>query len=188
MAEGTRTVVDILVEDHREIEDLFQQIEASDDAEHVRRLADAAIAELVRHSVAEEQYLYPAIREHLSDGHSIADHELVEHAEAERVMKELEGMDAHDPEFRPTLDRLMSDIRHHVQDEENGALPDLAEACSTATLGQLGHDIEQAKNTAPTRPHPGAPDKPPMNKILAPGAGLVDRIRDAVTGRPHGPG
>jgi hypothetical protein len=36
---------------------------------------------------------------------------------------------------------------------------------------------------APTRPHPFAPDKPPMNKILTAGAGLVDRMRDALTGR-----
>ncbi|MDX3483309.1 hemerythrin domain-containing protein, partial [Streptomyces scabiei] len=28
-----------------------------------------------------------------------------------------------------------------------------------------------------------APTKPPANKILAPGLGLVDRMRDALTGR-----
>jgi hypothetical protein len=36
---------------------------------------------------------------------------------------------------------------------------------------------------APTHPHPSAPDKPPANKLLAPGAALVDRMRDALTGR-----
>jgi hypothetical protein len=40
-----------------------------------------------------------------------------------------------------------------------------------------------AKKMAPTRPHPAAPDTPPANKLLAPGAGLVDRLRDALTGR-----
>ncbi|MBB1246923.1 hemerythrin domain-containing protein, partial [Streptomyces durbertensis] len=34
-----------------------------------------------------------------------------------------------------------------------------------------------------TRPHPGMPDKPPANRLLAPGAGLVDRARDALSGR-----
>ncbi|TDD20578.1 hemerythrin domain-containing protein, partial [Actinomadura sp. KC06] len=28
-----------------------------------------------------------------------------------------------------------------------------------------------------------APDTPPLNKLLAPGAGLVDRVRDRVSGR-----
>ena len=36
---------------------------------------------------------------------------------------------------------------------------------------------------APARPHPSAPDKPPANKIPGPGVGLVDRMRDALTGR-----
>ncbi|MFY7066141.1 hypothetical protein ACOQFV_09790 [Nocardiopsis changdeensis] len=36
---------------------------------------------------------------------------------------------------------------------------------------------------APTRPHPGAPDTPPADRLLAPGAGLIDRMRDALSGR-----
>jgi hypothetical protein len=43
--------------------------------------------------------------------------------------------------------------------------------------------IRRAKAMAPTRPHPAAPNTPPANKLLAPGAGLVDRARDFVTGR-----
>jgi hypothetical protein len=50
-------------------------------------------------------------------------------------------------------------------------------------LGDLGEKIRRAKAMAPTRPHPAAPDTPPANKLLAPGAGLVDRARDFVTGR-----
>jgi len=36
---------------------------------------------------------------------------------------------------------------------------------------------------APTRPHPLASDRPPLNRLLAPGAGLIDRMRDALNGR-----
>ncbi|MFC7818964.1 hemerythrin domain-containing protein, partial [Streptomyces sp. NPDC057367] len=50
-------------------------------------------------------------------------------------------------------------------------------------LMKLGDKVRQAKKTAPTRPHPSAPDTPPANKLLAPGAGMVDRVRDALTGR-----
>lgn len=184
MADDARTVNDIIIEDHREVENLFQQIENAEDPDQVRQLADTAIAELVRHSVAEEQYLYPALREHLPDGNSIADHELTEHAEAEQIMKSLEGTDGSDPEFRSKLDSLMNDIRHHVQDEEQDALPRLADACPHDQLVELGVKVQQAKESAPTRPHPSAPDQPPINKILDPGAGLVDRVRDALAGRP----
>lgn len=60
-------------------------------------LAMQAIAELVRHSVAEEQYLYPALCEHLDGGDELADHDIAEHAEAERIMKEIEGLEAGAP-------------------------------------------------------------------------------------------
>jgi hypothetical protein len=50
-------------------------------------------------------------------------------------------------------------------------------------LRRLGEQIQAAKDRAPTRPHPSAPDRPPLNKLLAPGAGLVDRIRDHLSGR-----
>ncbi len=45
-------------------------------------------------------------------------------------------------------------------------------------LEELGNKIRQAKKSAPTRPHPGAPSTPPANKLLAPGLGTVDRVRD----------
>jgi hypothetical protein len=36
---------------------------------------------------------------------------------------------------------------------------------------------------APTHPHAAAPDKPPFNVMLGPGAALVDRVRDWLSGR-----
>jgi hypothetical protein len=35
----------------------------------------------------------------------------------------------------------------------------------------------------PTHPHPSAPDHPPLNKVLGLGAAVIDKARDAVTGR-----
>jgi len=56
-------------------------------------------------------------------------------------------------------------------------------ACDGAELTELGKKFERAKKMAPTRPHPSAPDKPPANKILGPGVGLIDRMRAALSGR-----
>lgn len=97
------------------------------------------IAELVRHSVAEEEFMYPAAREVLDDGDELADHELEEHAEAERLMKDLDGLDPTDPRFDELLTKLIADIRHHVQDEEADLLPRLL--LGGAAVGQLARDI-----------------------------------------------
>ncbi|GEC02471.1 hemerythrin [Streptomyces spinoverrucosus] len=177
-------VIDELVTDHREVEELFGRIEALPPGEKDRKLhADQVTMELVRHSVAEEAYLYPAVREHVPNGDALADKEIDDHSKAEQIMKDLESCDADDPEFDRLIGMLMNEIRAHVADEEENLFPKLRAACSPQALEELGDKVRQAKMIAPTRPHPSAPDKPPLNKLLAPGAGLVDRVRDALTGR-----
>ncbi|MFJ5531876.1 hemerythrin domain-containing protein [Streptomyces sp. NPDC093261] len=179
-------VIDELVTDHREVEELFGRIEALSPGDKDRKVyADQATMELVRHSVAEEAYLYPAVREYVADGDAIADKEIEDHSKAERIMKDLESHEADDPEFDRLIGMLMAEIRSHVADEEENLFPRLRAAASAEALDDLGEKVRRAKKTAPTRPHPSAPDTPPANKLLAPGAGLVDRIRDALTGRGH---
>ena len=146
-------------------------------------LRDQVITELVRHSVAEEMYLYPAARKVLPGGDQLADREIEEHAAAERVMKDLEKVDPDDARFDDLLTQLITDVRGHVGEEETDLFPRLQAACSEQELAELGAKVQQAKKLAPTRPHPSAPDKPPLNKVLGPPVGLVDRVRDALSGR-----
>ncbi|MGW4152544.1 hemerythrin domain-containing protein [Micromonospora chersina] len=180
-----RDVVDVLMTDHREVEAIFVELESRQGTpEHRRRLADVVIAELVRHSVAEEAYVYPAARKALPDGDQLAEHEISEHADAERTMKALESLDPSEPRFDELLTKLTATIRHHVREEESDLFPRLRAACAREELVELAGKVEAAKKSAPTRPHPAAPDHPPANKLLAPGTGLVDRMRDALSGRP----
>ncbi len=97
-------------------------------------------------------------------------------------MKGLDGLDAEDPKFDELLTKLIEDVRHQI-DEEDDLLPKLQKACSEERLKGLGEKVLKAKEKALTRPHPSAPDKPPANRLLAPGAGLVDRMRDRLSGR-----
>ncbi|MBT2675441.1 hemerythrin domain-containing protein [Streptomyces sp. ISL-14] len=177
-------VIDELVTDHREVEELFGRIEGLPPGDEDRKLyAEQATIELVRHSVAEEEYLYPAVREHVAGGDAIADKEIDDHSKAERIMKDLEACDADDPEFDRLIGMLTTEVRSHIADEEQHLFPELRAACPGNTLDDLGDKVRQAKELAPTRPHPSAPDKPPANKLLAPGVGLIDRMRDALSGR-----
>jgi len=184
MTTDSTDLITIIKQDHREVEEAFLELEKGEGTPEQRRdLVDHVVAELVRHSVAEEMYMYPAAREHLPNGDETADHEIEEHAEAEKVMKQLDGVAATDPKFDELLSTLMADVRHHIEEEENDLLPKLQRACSADQLRDLGRKVLDAKTVAPTRPHPMAPDTPPANKLLAPGTGLVDRMRDALAGR-----
>jgi hemerythrin superfamily protein len=75
MASETNDLISIIKQDHREVEEAFLELEKGEGTpEHRRDLTDHVIAELVRHSVAEEMYMYPAAREHLQNGDELADH------------------------------------------------------------------------------------------------------------------
>ncbi|WP_042366414.1 hemerythrin domain-containing protein [Streptacidiphilus neutrinimicus] len=177
-------VIDELLVDHREVEEMFDRFNALPPGHPGRKdIADEFTIELVRHSVAEEMHLYPAVREHVAGGDQLADREIADHARVEELLKKLEDLDIHQPEFDATAAQLMTEVSAHVADEEENLFPALAAACTGPELAELGDKVRSAKDKAPTRPHPSAPDTPPMNKILAPGAGLVDRARDLLSGR-----
>ena len=177
-------VIAELVVDHREVEELFQKLERGGQTPEERQeTVEQVVAELVKHSVAEEAWLYPAMRDRLDDGNALADCETSEHLEVERMLVELEGTDPHDPASRPVLENLMAAVRGHVEEEEKQLFPALRAVYSAAELADLGDKVRTAKRSAPTRPHPGAPRDQVSRRVLGPFVGLVDRTRDALSGR-----
>ncbi|MEV6206204.1 hemerythrin domain-containing protein [Kitasatospora sp. NPDC051914] len=175
-------VVKELETDHREVEELFAQILKATGG-HRKALLDEVTIELVRHSVAEEAHLYPAVRKHVPGGDAMADREVEDHARVERLLKEIEDRDADDAALAGLATTLVEEVTSHIRDEEQNLFPALRAACSKADLDQLGDSVRLSKSTAPTRPHPGAPSSPAARKLLAPGVGLIDRVRDYVTDR-----
>jgi hemerythrin superfamily protein len=178
-----RDVIDELTTDHREVAELFDQIAATTDPAQRRDLTDSLIAELVRHSVAEEMHVYPAIRDHVPNGDAAVDDDTKEHKELEVRMKELESADASSPEFLDVLARTRALFQHHITDEEGQQFPQLRAHIPAERLVELKGKVETAKKLAPTRPHPAAPNAELFHKTVGPGAGLVDRLRDKLTGR-----
>jgi hypothetical protein len=138
-----------------------------------RDLADVLAATAARHLSAEAQYLYPAVRSAVpDDGRALADREI---AATRALLAALrDGEDCKEK------------LRRHAH-ATAGLLDRLATVASTEDLVRLGNRIETAEEAAPTRPHPGAPATAPWNKLTDPAIGLLDRLRDAVTGRPTRP-
>ena len=176
-------VVDVLTSDHREVTALLSEIGATTDPELRRDLADTAISELVRHAVAEEMYVYPAMRKHLPDGDEAVEHDIEEHKDIERALKKLEGADASSADFTAAVQQLQALLADHIQDEENEQFPELRRRIPHDELTELAGKVETAKKLAPTRPHPAAPNNQVFHKLVGPGVGLVDRLRDKLSGR-----
>jgi hypothetical protein len=169
--------------DHRDVEEIFEKLEAGAVAPAERQtLVEQAVTMLVMHAVAAEQVVYPVARRALADGDAVVDRLVALNAEAEKAMKELEKREPGDPEFDALLARVIVTARLQAQVEERTLLPPLTIAVGRKETNAAGEAFAAAKKVAPTRPHPAAPDTPPGN-LVNPLTGLVDRLRDTVSGR-----
>ena len=190
MSEQQQDVIEILEQDHREVEEMFRELEslrgASTDEERSRRkdVTEQVTIELVRHSVAEEVLVYPRVEQKVSKEE--AEHAREEHAEAEETLQRLEKLDADDPSFDDELATLMEEIRHHIEEEEGEMFAHMRQVIDADELRSLGGQVEAFKKVAPTRPHPSVPNEALPRLAAGPGASLFDRMRDLATGRGTG--
>ncbi|MEI2784367.1 MAG: hemerythrin domain-containing protein [Candidatus Nanopelagicales bacterium] len=179
-------VIDLLMSEHREVESLLDQIAQTEQQPNARDIADQVIAMLIKHSVAEEMYVYPAMEEYLENGKQEVEHDKQEHQELEELLKQLEGLEVEDPEFPQCVSRIQEVLADHVSDEETEQFPKMRAAIPTDKLVELRGKVEMAEKIAPTRPHPEAPHSEMFHKLVGPGVGMVDRLRDALSGRTTG--
>lgn len=174
-----QSVVELLLRDHKKVEAMIGQLEEMPES----RLGDFFCQlreELVRHEVAEELIVYPAFRENVPGGDAIADACIAEQSEAEEMLARLDKDDPTTPAFRAQLAELGRAVLAHAEHEQVDVFPALERDTDRSQLEQLGQRYEKALASAPTHPHPHAPDSPPGNTVMGPVAALVDRIRDSM--------
>src|SRR4051812_19502246 len=187
MADQQRDVIEVLEHDHREVEQMFTELESlrgASTAEQLSRrkeLRGQVPIGLVRHSVAEEVLVYPKVEDEVSAEE--AEHAREEHAEAEETLQRLEKLDADDPSFDDELAELMAEIRHHIEDEEGQMFAHMRQVIDEDELRTLGARVEALKKVAPPRPPPHVPNEPVPRMAAGPAASLFDRMRDLATGR-----
>lgn len=176
--------VSFLTAEHRELESLLEELEESEDLDRREELRYDVVAHLARHMAIEERVLFPAIREELGpeDPDTFGD-EVLEKLEEHRALKllldELIDMDLDDERFTARAEVLRETVEHHHEEEEDDLFPALREQWDAARLEQVGSELEQAKASAPTRPHPNLPDEGRFVEATQKFAAAIDKVRDA---------
>jgi hypothetical protein len=128
-------VVDLIMNDHREVEKLFARLEKEPDQR--AGLVPVLTTLLTAHSRAEEAQVYPAARDEAQEADEV-EHSQEEHLEAEQLLATLAQVDPESPEFDKALAEAKEAIEHHVEDEESKVLPGLRERLSEERLMELG--------------------------------------------------
>jgi hemerythrin superfamily protein len=171
----------LLKQDHDEVRSLFEKFDDAGPRAHKTKqgIVRKLVEELAKHSAIEEQIFYPAARNLMDDDAPILEG-LEEHHVVKWTLSELDGMDPTDERFDAKVTVLKELVLHHAREEERDIFPKIRKALSPADLRDLGEQMEQSKELAPTHPHPRAPDEPPGNLVAGAAAALVDRGRDAI--------
>jgi hemerythrin superfamily protein len=191
---GHPDAIRVLTDDHRKVEDLFVRFEKTGDRAHKQRqdLVQRMIEALSVHASIEEEIFYPETRRLVADSTGEVLEALEEHHLVKLTLAELETMDPSHERYAAKVTVLIENVRHHVKEEEEQLFPTVRASVDQGHLREIGDELLAAKRTAPTRPHPEAPDTPPGNIVAQVLTAPLDaaanlnkaaarRVRDIVT-------
>ena len=128
-------VVDLIMQDHREVERLFGELKQHADRRPL--VVPVLAALLTAHSRAEEAEVYPVAKAEADEAEEVA-HSQREHAQAEQLLVRLTEADPQSAEFDKVLAELEEAVTHHVEEEESTVLPKMRQHLDDARRAELG--------------------------------------------------
>jgi hemerythrin superfamily protein len=171
-------VVDLLLEQHDQIRSLFSQVQRAQGAAK-RELFEDLVRLLAIHESAEEEIVHPFARRKIEDGDAVVDARLHEEDEAKHVLAGLYDLGVDHPEFDARFEALAMSVNEHATHEENEEFLHLRQTVEADKLRRMAGALRAAESTAPTRPHPNAPES--AAAVLAgPPLAVFDRVRDTI--------
>ena len=113
----TQDAVSLLKQDHRTVEELFEQFEKASGDGRKQKLAEQICLELSVHSQIEEEIFYPACEGKVEE--DLLKESYVEHDGAKVLIAEIISGGPKEDEFYDAKVKVLSEeIEHHVQEEE----------------------------------------------------------------------
>src|SRR3954465_12900451 len=112
--------IDMLKEQHRAVEKLFEKLEDAHGDEK-RRLFIELADSLAIHAAIEERHFYPAVRAKRTE--DILLESLSEHLAIKRALADLIMMPAKSERFNAKLNVLKEEVQHHVREERSNLFP-----------------------------------------------------------------
>lgn len=143
----TTDAVEILIADHRKVQDLFKQFSQAGDRAYQtkQKLAGQIFHELEIHSTLEEEIFYPAAREAAeADIGEVVAEGIEEHHVVDLLIEELRGMDPHHEQFAAKMTVLCETVQHHIQEEEEEMLPGARRKLGER-IDELGERMQQRR-------------------------------------------
>lgn len=165
-------VIDVLLEDHREFEKLLSRLGSGRNSS----LTGVLSASLVRHAIAEEEYVYPTVRDHVTGGDRIADRGMAQHAQIAETVQQIDATEPTDPERERLIVALSNEVRRHIREDRTELFPRLRAACTWSHLTWLGERVAGLRHAGRNAFRAGS------RRVVESG-GLIDQVRSALAER-----
>lgn len=135
--------ITLLKNDHRTVEDLFEEYEHARRNDRKQALVQQICEELTVHALLEEQEFYPPAQQALGEDKDLVEEAQVEHASLKWLIAQLES-EAPDSElYAAKVTVLKEYVQHHVKEEEKEMFPKLRK--TDLDLDALGQTLFEAK-------------------------------------------
>ena len=130
--------LELLRNDHREVQQLFQRFERSGSESEQEKICREIVDALKLHTRIEEEVFYPYVRE-ATDGLELVEEARVEHGVAKQLIKDLETHPG-DGLHRYAVVKVLGEyIGHHIREEERAIFPTIQK--SGVDLEALGQEL-----------------------------------------------
>jgi len=142
--QAARNAFDVLEEDHREVEEWFDEYDELKDSDEGRKgeLAEKICLALKVHAQIEEEIFYPRAREATKDD-DLLDEAIVEHATVKNMIAEIEEMDVGEELYDAKIRVLGEMVKRHIREEEEELFPELQSA--KMDLDAVGKELAERK-------------------------------------------
>jgi hemerythrin superfamily protein len=145
-------ILQILHKDHLKVDDLFFQYTQTDDKDEKKELVSQITLELGLHAKAEEELVYPVVRDGKEEVEDMMDEADTEHHVVKFLLAELNNMNPSDSHYDSKVTVLCELVKHHVEEEESDIFEKLKS--SDEDLDELGQKFVERKAQLAEKPLP----------------------------------
>ena len=135
---------DLLEQDHREVEEWFDEFDVLNDSNEDRKaeLAEKICLALKVHAQMEEEIFYPQARE-ASQDNDLIDEAVVEHSTVKNLIAEIEAMGVGEELYDAKIRVLGEMVKQHIKEEEEELFPELQS--TKMDLDAVGKELAERK-------------------------------------------
>lgn len=145
--------IELLIEDHRKIRELFQQFQdAGLDTNRKRQLVEQILEALTMHTYIENECMYPETRRLCPGLNAAVLESYEEHHVADVLGFELAMMSPDDEHFDAKTTVLIETVTHHIEQEEREWFPQVRAGVPPEQLRALGARLAELRTQAPRKP------------------------------------